>query len=68
LEEIVGVPASLLASAFDARALGLLLAQEVECDVAEHREVLGGIPGTNPALILLESDIEDPMHPVLDPQ
>jgi len=44
----------------------LLLPQEIERDMAEHREVLSGKTGTNPTLILMEGDIEHSMHPVLD--
>jgi len=66
LEEIVGVSAGLRPLIFDARALGLLLPREVERDVAEPRDVLGGMTGTDATLILMEGDIERPMHPVLN--
>lgn len=66
LEEILGVPASLLPLAFETDALGLLLLQETEDNVAEHGEVPGGIAGPDATLNLTEADIKDPMHAVLN--
>jgi len=71
LEEIDSIPAGLLPLAFDAASLGLLLLEQVErhpCGGTrpEHGEVLGGIPFTDPALVLVKADIEDPMDPVFD--
>ena len=51
----------------EATACGPLLAQEVEGEVAQHRQVLAPVADTHPALILAEGDSEDPMGPVLAP-
>jgi hypothetical protein len=34
--------------------------------MAQHREVLGSIPCTDPTLILVEGHIQDPVHLVLN--
>jgi len=51
----------------EATACSPLLAQEVEGEVAQHRQVLAAVADTHPALILAEGDSEDPMGPVLAP-
>lgn len=61
------VPAGHLASPFDAAALALLLSEQVEGDMAQYGEVLGGIAGSDPALILMKREVQDPMNGVFDP-
>src|SRR6266516_4884529 len=60
-EEVGLIPTSLEALGFDTALGGGLLAQEIERDVAQHREVLGGMPGADAALILAKGDIQHPM-------
>ena|SRR5438270_12625218 len=52
LEEKVGVPGGLEAAPFDALTLDGLLSQDVEGNLAEHRDVLGRIALTDAALTL----------------
>lgn len=66
MKEIGVVPAGLLPPPFDAASLGLGMPEQVQGNVAQDGEVLGGIPGPNTALILLEVDIEDEVDPVLN--
>ena len=66
LEEIGDVPAGLLAPPLDAAPLGLGMLEQVERNVAQHGEVLGGVPGPDAALVLMKADIKDPMNAVFD--
>ncbi len=43
-----------------------MLLDKVESEVAQHREVLGGIARTDAALVLVESNVEDPVELILD--
>src|SRR5947209_11069163 len=66
LEEKVSIPSGLEASSLDARALDGLLPQGIEAEMAQHREVLSRMPCPDPALILMEGDIEHIMDLILD--
>ncbi len=70
LKEIGVVPARLLPPARDAAPLGLGMLEEVErrpCvgTRAKHRKVRRGVTGRDTTLILMKTNIEDPMDPIL---
>ncbi len=46
---------------------GVLLAQQVAGDVAQYREVFGGVPRPDATLVLVEGDVEDTLQLLLDP-
>jgi hypothetical protein len=50
----------------DADALGALLAQEIEGEVAQHGQSASGMARTDAVLILAESEVKEPMHRVLE--
>src|SRR5579884_482802 len=66
LEEDVVVLGGAEALAFDAHALGQVLSQEFEGEMAQDGEVLGRMALADAALILVEGHIEDPVGAVLD--
>src|SRR6516162_10145627 len=66
LEKIGVVPTGFLAFRFDAQALGLVLTDEVEGEVTQHRDVFGGRPRADAALILAEGHVEGPMDLIFD--
>src|SRR5215470_9688226 len=63
-EVVVPGGAELLAA--DA-ALAVVLAEQRSRHAAEHRQVLGGGPVLEPAVVLAEDDVEHPVQPVLYP-
>src|SRR5437868_2567433 len=65
-EQVVRIPASQEAFGLDAALRGVLLAQEVEGDVAQYAEIVRPVPHPHAALILAEGDVEDPMQAVFD--
>src|SRR5205823_1443323 len=67
LEEIVGVPAGFEAAGLETEPRGRLVAEQVEGNVAEDDEVLGGRPLAEAAVVLIEDHIAHPMHLMLDP-
>ena len=58
--------ASLLAS--DTAFFCRLPLEQVECQAAQGREVLGSMACTGPRLVFSEADVHVPVHLVLDPQ
>ncbi len=66
-EEIGLVEGGAEALGGDAAFGGALLAQQVEGEVAQHGQVRGTVADADPALVLAEGDIENPMDAVLDP-
>src|SRR5581483_839814 len=64
--EVVWVEGGLEAFGREA-ALGGVGAQEVEGDLAQQREVARAVAGADPAAVLAERDIQDPVQAVLDP-
>ena len=66
MEQIPVIPtgASLLAS--DAAFFGRLPFEQVECQAAQGREVLGSMARTGPRLVFSEADVHVPVHLVLD--
>src|SRR5579871_1585185 len=67
LEKESVIPAGFEAFGLDAQAFGLLLAQEVEGEMAEHGEIRGGVTGPDPAVVLAEGDVQRPVELVFDP-
>ena len=57
--------ASLLAS--DAAFLGRLPREQVECQAAQGREVLGSMARPGPRVVFSEADVHVPVYLVLDP-
>ena len=65
-EEVGLVPAGLEALGLDPGLRRGVLVEEVEGDVAQDGEVLGGVAGPDAALVLAEGDVEHPVEAVLD--
>jgi hypothetical protein len=61
LKEIGIVPSGLQTLGLDANLQCAILSQEVECQAPKHTEVVCAIAFAQPALILTEGDIEDPV-------
>ena len=62
---MVPTGASLFAS--DTALLCRLPCEQVECQAAQGREVLGSMARTGPRLVFSEADVHVPVHLVLDP-
>ena len=65
-EEVGIVPAGPQALGLDADLEGVILAQEIEGDMAQHGEVLRGVAHPYAALVLAEGDVEHSVQAVLD--
>lgn len=66
-QQVGPVPAGLEPPRFDAGFGRGVLAQHVQRDPAQHREVLGGMPDPHAAVIFPMRDIQHPIRPILDP-
>ena len=65
--EVVGAPAGELAAALDGFFVGYG-AHEVEGEVSHDGHVFGGAAFAQPALVVLEDDVHDPVQAVFDGQ
>jgi hypothetical protein len=60
------VPAGLKAFGYDGHHGDGFLTQQIECQPMQDRLILVGMALADAALVLMEGDIEDPLHTVLD--
>jgi len=44
----------------------LFLTEQIESNMAQHCEILGGIPFSHTTVVFSESNIQDPVNSVLD--
>jgi hypothetical protein len=40
--------------------------EQIQCDMPEHREIFGGVPLANTAVVFAKGDVEHPVQGVLD--
>ncbi len=66
MEEVPLIPPALEARGVEPGRDGGVLAQQVEGDVPEQRDILGGVARADAALVLAKRGIQDPMRRVLD--
>ena len=60
------VPAGREAFVLDAQFLGPILFEEIQRDVVEDREILGGVADADAGLVLVHRDIQHPVEAVLN--
>lgn len=65
--EKVVVPACFEPFGVDAALTAPIQTDQVECDAAENRQILGGVPDTDAALVLMKGIIQPPMLLILNP-
>jgi hypothetical protein len=65
-QKILVVPPGFETLGMDANTGRVFLAQQIQADMAEHREIFVGMTESDARFILPKSDIEDPMQAVFN--
>ena len=60
------IPTSLETLAFEPPFQRGVLLKQIECDMAQHGEILGSMALTNAAIVLTKGDVEHPMEAVVN--
>jgi hypothetical protein len=66
-KEIVGIPNSLEPFDFDADASRAFLPYQIESDMTQNRQIMGGMTNTNTRSIFAESGVKHPIYAIFDP-
>jgi hypothetical protein len=66
VEEIVVISTSFETLAFEASFHSGVLLQQMECDMVQHGEILGGMALTDAAIVLTKCDVEHPVEAVVN--